>query len=105
VAFLWLLLQVFLHFVRAIRHRARRCGDWRSDEVGSFWVAGVPFGDRFSKNTSRKCAHPGISAMEAASFRVVQEPRSRETHTTAIPATWPHARPRIQADIVGFVNG
>jgi hypothetical protein len=39
-----------------IMRSERKRGNLRSDGVGSSWVAGVLFADRFSKNTSRKCA-------------------------------------------------
>jgi hypothetical protein len=46
----------------------------------------------FSKNTSRKCAQRS-APWRTASFHMVQEPRSCETHTTAISATGrSHAR-------------
>jgi transposase-like zinc-binding protein len=44
---------------QAIMRGAWNCGNWRSDGVGSSWVTGVLFADRFSKNMSRKCG-PGI---------------------------------------------
>ena len=38
---------------QAIMRGAWKCGNRRSDGVGSFWVACVPFGDRLSKDMSR----------------------------------------------------
>jgi hypothetical protein len=41
---------------------AWKCGNWRSDGVGSCWVPGVLFDDRFFKDPSRNALRVSNSA-------------------------------------------